>query len=613
MLSVIFSYCQSDPSGTSLDKANASETEVDKYSIVKKEVEQFKLPITYLDPSHVYSLSPIVSNDLELIVSKDTPSMYEYLFQPKHLFAKCTMPAWQEKYTTDINYLNDTQYIVENMGNYRAKMSSGSYSPNCEKLFDVWNSVKNDDSFLDKYSYMEWDLLKHLNHSSAFLQSISLVNIASPVISLSIPFLFMILPFLLLKFQGVPVTFSAYLDVLKHIAKNHFIGKALSNMGSISWDKIIYLMVTLGLYLLQIYQNVTSCVRFYRNVQRVNESLMEMRLYTKYSIESMENFLDLIESRASYSGFSNEVKSNLGHLRRLNSELQFINPFSNSMKKLNEIGYMLKCFYKLYSDSEYTSALRFSMGFEGYINNLMGVNENLTKGVVSFAKFETGASDETGGLELKQQYYPPLINEMPVKNTCKFDKNMIISSPNKSGKTTILKTTAINIIFSQQLGCGFYSSARMVPYTHIHSYLNIPDTSGRDSLFQAESRRCKEIIDVIREQNSQATRHFCVFDELYSGTNPEEASKAGHAFLSYLSRFENVNFILTTHYFSICKKFKTSDKIQNYKMDVRVSEDGTFKYTYKVKKGISKIKGGIRVLKDMDYPKEILDLVETSG
>jgi hypothetical protein len=613
MLSVIFSYCQSDPSCASLDKANASETEVDKYTIVKKEVEQFKLPITYLDPSHVYSLSPTVSNDLELIVSKDTPSMYEYLFQPKHLFAKCTMPAWQEKYTTDINYLNDTQYIVENMGNYQAKMSSSSYSPNCEKLFDVWNSVKNDDSFLDKYSYMEWDLLKHLNNSSAFLQSISLVNIASPVISLSIPFLFMILPFLLLKFQGVPVTFSAYLDVLKHIAKNHFIGKALSNMGSISWDKIIYLLVTLGLYLLQIYQNVTSCIRFYKNVQRVNESLMEMRLYTKYSIESMENFLDLIDGRSSYFGFSNEVKSNLGILRRLNSELQFINPFSNSVKKLNEIGYMLKCFYKLYSDSEYTSALRFSMGFEGYINNLLGVNENLTKGVVSFAKFETNGSTETGGLELKQQYYPPLINEMPVKNTCKFDKNMIISSPNKSGKTTILKTTAINIIFSQQLGCGFYSSAKMVPYTHIHSYLNIPDTSGRDSLFQAESRRCKEIIDVIREQNSRATRHFCVFDELYSGTNPEEASKAGHAFLSYLSRFENVNFILTTHYFSICKKFKTSDKIQNYKMDVRVSEDGTFKYTYKVKKGISKIKGGIRVLKDMDYPKEILDLVETSG
>jgi hypothetical protein len=143
MLSVIFSYCQSDPSGASLDKANGSEPEVDKYAIVKKEVEQFKLPITYLDPSHVYSLSPIVSNDLELIVSKDTPSMYEYLFQPKHLFAKCTMPAWQEKYTTDINYLNDTQYIVENMGNYQAKMSLSSYSPKCEKLFDVWNSVKN--------------------------------------------------------------------------------------------------------------------------------------------------------------------------------------------------------------------------------------------------------------------------------------------------------------------------------------------------------------------------------------------------------------------------------------------------------------------------------------
>jgi DNA mismatch repair ATPase MutS len=152
-----------------------------------------------------------------------------------------------------------------------------------------------------------------------------------------------------------------------------------------------------------------------------------------------------------------------------------------------------------------------------------------------------------------------------------------------------------------------------MPYTHIHSYLNIPDTSGRDSLFQAESRRCKEIIDIIREQNPDKTRHFCTFDELFSGTNPHEASSAGHAFLSYLNTFKNVNFILTTHYLRICKQFKVSEHIQNYKMDVRISEDGTFKYTYKIKKGISSIKGGIRVLKDMDYPKEIIDLVEQSA
>ena len=45
-------------------------------------------------------------------------------------------------------------------------------------------------------------------------------------------------------------------------------------------------------------------------------------------------------------------------------------------------------------------------------------------------------------------------------------------------------------------------------------------------------------------------------------------------------------------------------------MEVNVLPDGNFEYTYKMKKGISKIKGAIRVLKDMDYPKEIIDSIE---
>ena len=34
-----------------------------------------------------------------------------------------------------------------------------------------------------------------------------------------------------------------------------------------------------------------------------------------------------------------------------------------------------------------------------------------------------------------------------------------------------------------------------------------------------------------------------------SGTNPIEAKKAGYAFLSYLSKYNNVDFILTTYYY----------------------------------------------------------------
>jgi len=172
----------------------------------------------------------------------------------------------------------------------------------------------------------------------------------------------------------------------------------------------------------------------------------------------------------------------------------------------------------------------------------------------------------------------------------------------------MIKTSCINIIFTQQFGCGFYKSCVLNPYKHIHSYLNIPDTSGRDSLFQAESRRCKEIIDIIHE--NQEDRHFCIFDELYSGTNPSEATKAAYAFLKYISKFNNVNFILTTHYVAVCNKFKKSKNIRNYKMDVESLENGKLKYTYKLKLGISKIQGAIKILKEMNYPNEIIQNIE---
>ena len=35
-------------------------------------------------------------------------------------------------------------------------------------------------------------------------------------------------------------------------------------------------------------------------------------------------------------------------------------------------------------------------------------------------------------------------------------------------------------------------------------------------------------------------------------------------------------------------------------------KNDSFEYTYKLVEGISKIKGGLKVLKDMNYPKEIL-------
>jgi hypothetical protein len=569
----------------------------------------FKLPITYLNKSDTFELSDVVANDLELVStnpSNTEKSIYDHLFQPTHAFARSVIPEWKKKYTNNAIFLEDSQQIIVQMGNYKNAMSTNAYSLDCDKFMDIWRDIKCNDYFTEKYNYMDWSMLKHLNESSHFLQCLSVIHILSPVISFILPFIFLIFPFIILKLQQVPITFSKYMEVLKNIAQHHFIGKALTNMKSLSWDKIAYMGITFGLYLLQIYQNIQLCTRFYTNIQKMNHSLCELKQYTKYSMESMEKFLAIAKMHTTYGGFCTDIEVQLQRLSALHEELKQVQPFNHSIHKFGEVGYMLKCYYSLHSNPDYESCIRYSTGFEGYMNNLAGVYDNIVRGNIHFATFV-----ESNVCEFKQQSYPVLENSLSVKNNCNFEKNMIISAPNKSGKTTVLKTTVINIIFSQQVGGGFYGSATLTPYTHIHSYLNIPDTSGRDSLFQAESRRCKEIIDIIAKFNDSKYRHFCIFDELYSGTNPKEAATAGHAFLKYLNNFSNVNYMLTTHYVNICKKFKKSTYVRNYKMDVNILPDGRFDYTYRLKKGISTIKGAVRVLKDMDYPDEIIQTIET--
>jgi DNA mismatch repair ATPase MutS len=68
--------------------------------------------------------------------------------------------------------------------------------------------------------------------------------------------------------------------------------------------------------------------------------------------------------------------------------------------------------------------------------------------------------------------------------------------------------------------------------------------------------------------------------------------------------------MLTTHYVSICKRLKKSESIQNYKMDVLQDDDGTIQYTYKMKRGISKIQGAVKILQQMNYPEEIIECIK---
>ena len=610
----------------------------------KESEKTFRLPIHYLDiSSSVHPLSDIIARDLELVETtsandkeNERKSMYEHVFQPTSLFAKDLLPEWKTHFTTDISFLEQTQEVVKTIPNVMEP--NIKYEVPCEKIKEIWHAVKHDENFMDKYGYLEWSMLDQFNHSQSFLQAMSICNIISPLLSFIIPFIFLLFPFVLLKIQGVPITLSIYFQCLTEIAKHHFIGKALKVFQSFNIESFFYLVGSLGLYLLQMYNNTMQCLRFYKNIQSVNDSLCVLKEYIDDSILKKKRFLEENREKTKYSGFCQDVNYHCEVLERIQGELRSVCPFQVSIYKVSDIGYMLKCFYSLHTNPQYERAIVYSMGFEGYLQNMYGLNQQIEKGLinpVSFYLEETEDEDDDTDTDdeeeeenekkeeknrppkkyIKAQFYPAHQHETYVVNDANLDNKLIITGPNASGKTTFLKTTALNLLFSQQFGFGFYQSACIEPYTHFHSYLNIPDTSGRDSLFQAESRRCKEILDIIQENEKReslsSSRHFCIFDELYSGTNPVEATKSAYAFMQYLTeRYRNVDFLLTTHYVEICDRIKG---IRNYRMEVVENEEtNKFEFTYKIEPGISRIEGAIKILEEMDYPEDILNMIRSS-
>lgn len=613
-----------------MNESSVSEKEETKKEEFNYNSKEFKLPIEYLDENDRFELSPIVEKDLELYtcMNDQGESVYKCLFSPKSEFSSRIVEKYKEYYTTNIEFLKETQDIViKEVKTINEEITKHDTNNNVSavEVQSMWNDVKHDPKFMETYGYMEWSMLESYNNSSFFLQCVSLTNMLSPLTSFFIPIFFLILPFIILKIQGVPISFSMYVIILKGIAKHHFIGKALNTFDNFSFENVIYLVGTLLLYGFQLYQNTVSCLRFYRNMKKINNDLCIWKMYLSNSCEKMKIFMRCCKKYNTYKIFCESIGKQHDVLVALLNELEGVKEFKPSLMKTTEIGYMLKIYYQLHTNVEYEKAILYSMGFQGYIEVLESINKKLNENKINKAEYHDNLEitvdnvDPSGNIMegnvnncvIKNQYYPQHEDEEHcVKNDVVLDSCNIITGPNASGKTTYLKTTAINVILSQQIGFGFYESCLMHPYGNIHSYLNIPDTSGRDSLFQSESRRCKEILESIRK-SGKGTRHFCIFDELYSGTNPDEATKSAYGFIEFIRKYENVDLFLTTHYVSICDKMENKKGKKEVKKLKMIVETGDDKYvpTYKISEGISRIEGAIEILKEMDYPQEIIDMI----
>ena len=572
----------------------------------------FKMPICY--NKQVKQLPDTIVTDLELIdtFEKDESSIYNCVFKPNNVSSNIVVKQIGKYYTTDVNYLKDAQTFFSNIKREEINSIYNAHFINATDIDDtlsIWEEIKGETSFCEKYLYIDWDFAKFMNNNPTFLQIMSVYNIASPILSLCLPIFILIVPFFIIKIKGVNLNIKEYIDILKMLISNHSITKIFTQFNTVDFGQKIYLLLSAAFYLFSIYQNVLICIRFYSNIKTIHTYLYKFKKYINFSIDTMEYHSLQTNKLTNYKPFNDILLQHLDTLCRFRDSINKITPlnYSTCFKKIGEIGHIMHTFYQLHNNEEYSNAMLYSFGFNGYFNMMYEFKNNIDNNKLNKTTFTTNKKPI-----FKKMYYPKFINNKTdtiIKNNCNLNKNMIITGPNASGKTTTLKTVLINIILSQQFGYGCFETLKLTPYDNIHCYLNIPDTSGRDSLFQAEARRCKDILDCIKENNTQT--HICIFDELYSGTNPDEAVISAVAFMNYIVKNKLVSCLLTTHYTKLCKKLSKNKQIKNYNMKT-IEQNDKFKYTYELNSGISKVKGGLQVLHDMDYPKELFTTVENA-
>ena len=200
-----------------------------------------------------------------------------------------------------------------------------------------------------------------------------------------------------------------------------------------------------------------------------------------------------------------------------------------------------------------------------------------------------------GGIRGKSLYHPLIAN--PVVNDVSFEKNMVISGDNASGKSTYLKMVAINCILAQGLGFAYGESLEL-SYGHVMTSMDVSDDiEVGDSYFITESKTILRMIESLEKSGF----HYFFIDELFKGTNTIERIGSGLGIVRWLSRHDCLYMISSHDIELVAASGAVND---NYHFDSRYV-DGKIVFDYQIKQGAAVTKNAVNTLKSLHFPSEI--------
>lgn len=195
--------------------------------------------------------------------------------------------------------------------------------------------------------------------------------------------------------------------------------------------------------------------------------------------------------------------------------------------------------------------------------------------------------------------YHPLIEDA-VRNSIVTEKGVLLTGSNASGKSTFLKTVALNVIFAQTIHtCTAKEYA--APFFYILSSMSLrDDLENGESYYIVEIKALKRILDVAARTDKKV---LCFVDEVLRGTNTVERIAASTQILKSLSGKQILCFA-ATHDIELTELLREDFNNYHFEEDVR---DGDVFFNYKLQPGKATTRNAIKLLEIMGYEPEIIE------
>jgi len=218
--------------------------------------------------------------------------------------------------------------------------------------------------------------------------------------------------------------------------------------------------------------------------------------------------------------------------------------------------------------------------------------------------------DESTDLEIKNGRHPVIEKQLPIgeeyiANDVVLNRNqqqiIMITGPNMSGKSAILRQTALIVLLAQM---GSYIPAQ-------HARIGIVDkiftrVGASDNISMGESTFMVEMNETANILHNISERSLVLLDEIGRGTSTYDGISIAWAIAEYLHEHPaNPKTLFATHYHELNDMSETFERIKNFTISIKELKD-TIIFLRKLIPGGSEHSFGIHVAKMAGMPTSVI-------